>query len=124
MNNKYSFDLTNYICFNNTKFIDISGRFIHNYYRKNTHNKYAIPFMYGGPSYKGSEIKIQHNIISKNNFYKCLYNEKNELIIENNDFIKMIEMKEDIDEMEEMILDCLERYEFMKTLKTNTIYLS
>jgi hypothetical protein len=124
MNNKYSFDLTNYICFNNTKFIDFSGRFIHNYYRKNTHNKYAIPFIYGGTSYKGSEIKIQHNIISKNNFYKSLYNEKNELIIENNDFIKMIEMKEDIDEMEEMILDCLERYEFMKTLKTNTIYLS
>jgi hypothetical protein len=53
-----------------------------------------------------------------------LYNEKNELIIENNDFIKMIEMKEDIDEMEELILDCLERYEFMKTLKTNTIYLN
>jgi hypothetical protein len=124
MNNKYSFDLTSYICFNNTKFIDFSGRFIHNYYRKNTHNKYAIPFIYGGTSYKGSEIKIQHNIISKNNFYKCLYNEKNELIIENNDFIKMIENKEDIDEMEEMILDCLERYEFMKTLKTNTIYLS
>ena len=70
------------------------------------------------------EINIQHKIISKNNFYKTLYNEKNELIIENNDFIKMIEMKEDIEEMEEMIFDSLERYEFMKTLKTNTIYLS
>jgi hypothetical protein len=35
----------------------------------------------------------------------------------------ILEMKEDIEEMEEMILDSLERYEFMKTLKTNTIYL-
>ena len=125
MNNKYSFDLTNYICFNNTKFIDFSGRFIHNYYEKNTHNKYSIPIIYGRGNFGcNAETKISYNKIYKNNFYKSLYNEKNELIIDNNDFIKMIEMKEDIDEMEEMILDCLERYEFMKTLKTNTIYLN
>ena len=122
-NNKYTFDLANYICFNGTKFKNLTGRFIHNYYGKNTHNKYAIPCFCANGNMRG-EIKIQHKIISKNHFYKSLYNVKNELIIENNDFIKMIEMKEDIDEMEEIILDCLERYEFMKTLKTNTIYLT
>jgi len=120
MDNKYNFNLPDYISINNIKIKDL-GQI--NPYKKNTHNKYAIPYgMFKG--IKCFKIEIQHNIISKNNFYKSLYNEKNELIIENNDFIKMIEMKEDIDEMEEMILDCLERYEFMKTLKTNTIYLS
>jgi hypothetical protein len=122
-NNKYTFDLANYICFNGTKLKNLTGRFIHNYYGKNTHNKYAIPCFCAHGNMRG-EIKIQHKIISKNHFYKSLYNVKNELIIENNDFIKMIEMKEDIDEMEEIILDCFERYEFMKTLKTNTIYLT
>ena len=121
IDNKYNFNLTEYISINNIKLKDL-GKL--NPHKKNTNNKYALQFFQGGHSYKGSEINIQHKIISKNNFYKTLYNEKNELIIENNDFIKMIEMKEDIEEMEEMILDCLERYKFMKTLKTNTIYLN
>jgi len=124
IDNKYNFNLTEYISINNIKLKDL-GKF--NPHKKNTNNKYALQFFKGGASYKGSEINIQYKIISKNNFYKTLYNEKNELIIENNDFIKMIEMKEDIEEMEEMILDSLERYEFMKTFKnfkTNTIYLS
>ena len=121
IDNKYNFNLTEYISINNIKLKDL-GKL--NPHKKNTNNKYALQFFQGGHSYKASEINIQHKIISKNNFYKTLYNEKNELIIENNDFIKMIEMKEDIEEMEEMILYSLDRYEFMKTLKTNTIYLN
>ena len=123
-NNKYNFNIASYVCFNKIKFTDVLSGYGNNYfYEKNINNKYAVPYFYSRSHLKG-EINIQHKIISKNNFYKTLYNEKNELIIENNDFIKMIEMKEDIEEMEEMILDCLERYKFMKTLKTNIIYLN
>ena len=123
-NNKYNFNIASYVCFNKIKFTDVLSQYPHNhFYEKKINNKYAVPYFYSHSHLIG-EINIQHKIISKNNFYKTLYNEKNELIIENNDFIKMIEMKEDIEEMEEMIFDSLERYEFMKTLKTNTIYLS
>jgi len=116
MDNKYNFNLTDYICINNIKIKDL-GKF--NPYRKNNINNYKYDNLF----FQAPEIKIQHNLISKNTFYKSLYNNDDELIIENNDFFKMIEMKEDIEEMEEIILDCLARYEFMKTLKRNTIYL-
>lgn len=129
INNKYNFTLEPYIWINDKKAKDVFGHFPT--CKKNTHNKYAIKKTISS-KYVNTNTTY---IIPKNTYYHHLYDDNNNIKLKDNDFLKMLEMKEDTDELEELILNSLERYEFMKNLKTlstkrtylndkNTIYLN